>query len=59
MCFSADGKTSSAWISKTPAQAASPAEEILASARGGGERMVARRGAGGPMKGTGLGVEQV
>ena len=55
MCFSADGKTSSKWISKNPAQASSSAEDILASARGGmdaatAERMVKRGGASGPMK---------
>ncbi|GBF89704.1 cysteine endopeptidase [Raphidocelis subcapitata] len=60
LCWSEDGKTSSPWISKTPAQMASTPEEILAAAaeeaaaedaaRRGGVRRAAQ-----PMKQWGIG----
>lgn len=68
LCYSQDGKTSSPWIPKDPAKAASTAQDILAAAAGAAGRVeeaadeamvrarMTKRG-GSPMKAGGL--EQV
>jgi hypothetical protein len=61
LCWSEDGKTSSQWISKTPAQYASGADEILAAAaEAAAAEDAARSGVlrrtGQPMKPQGIGA---
>ncbi|KIZ07484.1 hypothetical protein MNEG_0471 [Monoraphidium neglectum] len=61
LCYSEDGKTSSTWISKSPAKAAATNEEILAAAAAEdtARRGMVRRDGAGHMKPQGLAGSRV